>query len=385
MNVSFATTRKILFGPGSLQLAAPEIARLGTRALLATGRHPRRIEPLLQCLEKAGLSWVVFTVAGEPKVTDAVRGAQLARDRHCDVVIGCGGGSALDAAKAVAALAVNTEPIESYLEVIGQGEPLARPPLPCVAVPTTAGTGSEVTANAVLHSEKHRVKVSLRNSMMLPDLAVVDPGLTLSLPPAVTAATGCDALTQLLEAFVSTKANPMTAPLCRDGLVRVARALPQAVACGEDLHARTDMSLASLFSGMALANGGLGAVHGIAGPLGGMLAAPHGALCARLLPLVTEANIHALRTEAPDSSALDRYTEAARLLTGSATADAAAVVAWLHRLIKTLDIPTLKHWGLTADQVDETVAKAQQASSMKGNPVLLSAAQLTEIIRNAMQ
>ncbi len=348
MNFSFATARQIIFGPGAVEQAAPAAARMGQRALIVTGRHPQRAEILTRRLENAGVSWLWFKVEGEPEVAHMACGADLARESNCDLLIGFGGGSALDGAKAIAALATNNAPIETYLEVIGRGQPLERPPLPCIAVPTTAGTGSEVTRNAVLFSPAHQVKVSLRSPMMLPEMAVVDPELTLSLPPELTAATGCDALTQLLEAFVSAKATPLTDALCRDGLLRAARALPRAVAHGEDLNARTEMALASLYSGMALANAGLGAVHGIAGPLGGMISAPHGALCARLLPFVVAANIRALQQKKPQGDGLARYTEVARLLTGSVKAEAADGVAWLHELIRQLKIPTLSQWGLSA-------------------------------------
>jgi alcohol dehydrogenase class IV len=240
-----------------------------------------------------------------------------------------------------------------------------------------------VTRNAVLKSRSHRVKVSLRGPGMLPDLAIVDPELTLSLPPAVTAATGCDALTQLLEAFVSAKANALTDGLCREGLARAAKALPQVVARGDDLAARTDMALASLFSGMALANAGLGAVHGIAGPLGGMIGASHGALCARLLPFVVEANLAALVRRKAGDVTVARYTEAARMMVSS-RATTVELVAWLHDLVARLEIPVLSAWGLTRAELPDLVAKAKAASSMKGNPVQLTDDELIDILNRAL-
>ncbi len=383
MQFAFAA-RKILFGPGTAAQAAGEAARIGKRALLVTGRNPERAADFSRRLAQAGVDPVLFRVAGEPEIETVAAGAALARQERCDLIIGLGGGSALDAAKAIAALAVNTEPIETYLEVIGQGRPLTQTPLPCIAIPTTAGTGSEVTRNAVLKSVAHKVKVSLRGDGMLPVLAVVDPALTLGLPPDVTAATGCDALTQLLEAFVSAKANPLTDALCREGLARAAGALPRAVAQGDDLSARTDMALASLFSGLALANAGLGAVHGIAGPLGGMIPAPHGAVCARLLPEVMAANVRALTQRAPQSVALNRYRCVAQMLTGAPQATAADGVQWVRELVKQFSIPALSHWGLTAAAVPELVAHARRASSMKGNPIELSEAELTGIVMAAM-
>ena len=212
------------------------------------------------------------------------QGVELARREQCDLVIAFGGGSAIDAGKAIAALLANGGELTDYLEVIGKGQPLRHPSVPFIAVPTTAGTGSEVTRNAVLASAEHQVKVSMRSPLMLPRLAVVDPELTLELPPAVTASTGLDALTQLIEPYVSIRANPLTDGFCLEGLRRVSRSLRRAYHAGRDITAREDMSLASLLGGLALANAGLGVVHGFAAPVGGMFHAPHGAICAALLP-----------------------------------------------------------------------------------------------------
>src|SRR5208282_5705063 len=227
-----------------------------------------------------------------------------------------GGGSAIDAAKAIAAMLTNKGELLDYVEIIGRGKPLTQPSAPFIAVPTTAGTGSEVTRNAVLASPEHRVKVSLRSPLMLPRVAVVDPELTYALPPAITASTGLDALTQLIEPFVCARANPMVDALCIEGIRRAARSLREVVHQNPGKSAREDMALASLFGGIALANAGLGAVHGFAGPMGGMFAAPHGALCAALLPGVMAANVAALRRRQPGGEGLRRYDEIARLLTG---------------------------------------------------------------------
>ncbi|RPI12577.1 MAG: iron-containing alcohol dehydrogenase, partial [Acidobacteriales bacterium] len=287
MRFEFATATRIVFGPGTLREIAPAVREMGVRALPVTGSRPEIATGL-------GLDCVPYAVPGEPTVDLVRQGVQLAREERCDVVIGLGGGSAIDAAKAIAALVPNSgEPLD-YLEVVGKGRALEKPSLPFIAVPTTAGTGSEVTRNAVLASPDHRVKASLRSPYMLARLAVVDPELTYDLPPAVTASTGLDALTQLIEPYVSSRANPMTDSLCVEGMRRAARSLPRAFADGRDGEARLDMSLASLFGGLALANAGLGAVHGFAAPIGGAFEAPHGAVCAALLPLVMDANIRAL-------------------------------------------------------------------------------------------
>ena len=257
----------------------------------------------------------------------------------------CGGGSAIDAGKAIAALLGNGGDPLDYLEVVGRGQPLERPSLPFVAVPTTAGTGSEVTRNAVLASPEHRVKASLRSPRMLPAAAIVDPDLLVGLPPHVVAASGLDAFSQLVEPFVSVRANPFVDALAREGLTRSARSLRRAYEGDGREPARTDLALASLFGGLALANAGLGAVHGIAAPFGGLFAAPHGAVCAALLPAVMRVNLGALAARAPDSRALDRYREVAAIVTGRAAADAEAGVAWVEDLVRGARHPRPRRTG----------------------------------------
>ncbi len=384
MRFEFATAGRIVFGPGTLAEVGPIAREFGQRALVVTGRDPARAAPLLERLASIDVTATLFTIAQEPSLDDITRGLAAARTAHCDVVIGFGGGAALDAAKAIAALLPNDGDLLDYLEVIGRAQPLARPGAPCIAIPTTAGTGSEVTRNAVLASPTHRVKVSLRSPHLLPRVALIDPELALGLPPALTASTGLDALTQLIEPYVSSRANPFTDALCVDGIRRVARSLRSAVENGRDLAARTDMALASLYGGLALANAGLGAVHGFAGPLGGMFPAPHGAICAALLPHVTSANLAALRTRLPDPAALTRYDEVARLLTGRANANATDGVAWLHALNADLRIPPLSHYGINAADFPAIVAASLKASSMKANPIALTTDELTTILHRAV-
>ena len=307
MRFEFATATRIVFGVGTVREVPAAAAQMGRRALVVARRSAR--------VEAIGITGVAFPVHGEPTVDLVRTGTQLAREAACDMVIALGGGSAIDAGKAIAALLANGGDPLDYLEVVGQGRPLTRPSAPFIAIPTTAGTGSEVTRNAVLASPEHRVKASLRSPHMLPALAIVDPELTLDLPPALTASTGLDALTQLIEPYVSCRANPMTDLYCVEGLTRAASALRRVFRDGHDLAARTDMAFASLLGGLALANAGLGAVHGFAAPLGGMFDAPHGALCAALLPHAMRVNIAALRTA--DRTA-DRYARVARILTGHA-------------------------------------------------------------------
>jgi len=384
MPFEFATATRILFGAGTSGQVAGAAAQLGSRMLLVTGSTDQRAQPLLEQLTEHALSCSIFHVDHEPTIEAIQAGVQQAREASCEVVVGWGGGSVIDSGKAIAALLTNPGQPLDYLEVIGGGQPLSQPAAPCIAVPTTAGTGSEVTRNAVLGSRQHHVKVSLRSASMLPRLAVVDPELTYDLPPDITATTGLDALTQLLEPFVSHRANPLTDAICREGLHRAARALPRVYQDRSDVQARRDMSLASLFGGLALANAKLGAVHGIAGPLGGMFPAPHGATCAALLPHVMAVNVDALLQRDPGSEALQRYEEVARIVTGDAAARAPDGVRWIQELCQQLVIPPLGHHGLTNADFPDLIEKAKRASSMQGNPLKLSDTELEEILGRAL-
>ncbi len=380
MTFEFATAGRIIFGNGTLAQAAPAAAGFGRRALVVTGRNTARAKTLLDALKKENVGAELFPVGGEPTVADVIKAVERARITSCGLVIGFGGGSVLDLAKAAAALMTNTRDPFDYLEVIGKGQPLTERPAPCIAIPTTAGTGSEVTKNSVLASPEHRVKVSIRHPLLIPAVAIVDPECTFSMPPAVTAATGLDALTQLLEAFTSRKANPMTDGFCREGLPRAVRALRRAFENGSDRKAREEMALASLFGGLALANAGLGAVHGYSGPVGGMFNVPHGMVCAALLPHVTKANLLALRAREPDAPALARLTEFAQMTGGKTAEDG---IKWIAGLCRDLQTPSLSTLGVTKADFPVLIEKTQRASSMKTNPVDLTAEELTQVLREA--
>ena len=383
MRFEFATATRIIFGPGTLREVGALAREFGERALVVTGADPHRAEPLLALLREHGLACSSFPVRGEPEIETVRQGAALAREEGCGVVIAFGGGSALDAGKAIAAMVANAGELLDYLEVIGRGKALTRPAAPFIAIPTTAGTGSEVTRNAVLASPEQRVKVSLRSPLTLARVAVVDPELTYDLPPAITASTGLDALTQLIEPYVSSRANPMTDALCVEGIRRAAGSLRTAVENGRSTAARMDMCVASLFGGLALANAGLGAVHGFAGPIGGQFPAPHGAVCAALLPHVMEANLRALQKRQPAADTVRRYEEVARLVTGSPTATAQAGIDWVRKLVADLEIPGLSRYGLRREHTAELVAKAGQASSMKANPIVLTPEEMAGILDRA--
>ncbi|MBX7192254.1 MAG: iron-containing alcohol dehydrogenase [Sandaracinaceae bacterium] len=381
--------RRIVFGRGLASALPSHVGALvpsGAPVFVVTGRDPSRHRALLDVLGRAH-PLALHTIAHEPSLEDAIEATRLARAHRASLVVGLGGGSALDLAKAVAALATNPGDPLDYLEVVGRGTPLTHEPLPFVAVPTTAGTGAEATKNAVLSalaSDGRRVKVSLRSDRMLPTLALIDPCLALTAPREVTAATGLDALVQVIEPFVSHAATPFTDALCRDAISRGARALPHLCAHLDDLDARTDMALVSLYGGLALANAKLGAVHGFAGPLGGLFAAPHGTICASLLPHVLEANLHALRARTPSSPALARYTELARSVTATPDAVAEDAIGWAHTLTRTLDIPTLGAIGVRTDDLELVASQAARSSSMKGNPIVLTDAELRAILERAL-
>jgi alcohol dehydrogenase class IV len=373
----FVTAGRILAGPGRAADLPAVLAGLGTRVLLCTGANPLRHNALTGQL---GLPAAQFPVAGEPTVDLARAATEAARQHGADVIAAIGGGSVIDTAKSVAMLLGNGGDPLDYLEVIGAGRPITQPAVPCVAVPTTAGTGAEVTANTVLAAPEHRIKASLRSPLLIPRVALVDPQLTVSCPAPVTAASGLDALTQCLEPFVSVRANPLTDGLAREGLRRAAAGLRAAYTDGTDLAARTDMALCSLLGGMALANAKLGAVHGLAGVIGGTADVPHGLACAAVLPAVVEANVRALRS-APDGGwALDRYAESARLLTGDPSASIEDALAWIRDTIRLLAVPGLATFGIEPAQAAEIAAAAARSSSMQGNPVPLPESTLRDIV-----
>lgn len=383
MNFEFATAARIIFGPGSIRQAGTVAAQITSSAFVVTGRSLERAKPLLEQLSIHRVKYVTFSVSAEPTTTIAKQAVQQARQNKADLVIALGGGSALDTAKVVASMLTNPGELEDYLEVVGKGKKLTQAPVPCIAIPTTAGTGAEVTNNAVLGVPEHHRKVSMRSPLMFPYIAVVDPELTYSMPPALTASTGLDALTQLLEVYVSNKANPLTDAVCKEGLQFAARSLQPAYENGENHAARQDMALASLFSGLALANAKLGAVHGLAGPLGGLIAAPHGLICARLLPHVMNANVNALLDRNPQSPALARFDDIARILTGSPSAKALDGLAWVRNLCSALKVPPLGDFGLNEKDFPSIAVDSRKSSSMKGNPVELTDSELIEVLKKA--
>lgn len=382
---TFATATSIRFGVGVSAELPHHSRRLGERPFLVTGRNTHRHAEVLRDVSEVGS----FPVGDEPSFEVAREAVAAARESRADHIIGIGGGAVLDLAKVVAALAAgSTDPMD-HAEVIGGGQPLPHARLPFIAVPTTSGTGSEVTANAVMSSAEHRVKVSLRGPSMLAAVALVDPALTVSCPSLVTAQSGMDALTQCLEPLTSRLGNPMVDALATAGLRAAGRGLARAVAEGDDLEARTDMSFCSLMGGLSLANAKLGAVHGLAGVLGGVTGAAHGAICAALLRPVTAVNLRAMAEREPANPAVGQYAVAAGALKGAALDDASpsgvaeALDAWLGALEAELALPGLAALGLAPEDHDAVVDAAMRASSMKGNPIVLTREELVDILRAA--
>ena len=385
----FVSAGRIVFGRGEALRRVPKAAKeLGaTSVLIVVGSSPTRAQPFADALQALGIATCFFSIggAGEPTLDTAEAGLAAAKACNADLVISIGGGSAVDTGKAIAALRTQPEGLLAYMEVVGQGKPLVNRPVPFIAVPTTAGTGAEVTKNSVFDSPQANVKASIRSDWMVPTLAVVDPELTLGVPADVTAATGLDALTQCLEPYVCCAPNPMTDCLALEGLRRAARSLRRAYVDGGDVGAREDMCVASLFGGLSLANAKLGAVHGFAGPLGGMLHGPHGALCAAMLPAAMAVNVEALQAGGPACEpALQRFHTVAQVLTGRADATAQDGVTWIRDICAELRIPGLKAYGMTAERVPEAILKAGKSSSMKGNPVALSEQQMARILTLSM-
>lgn len=384
MKFEFATSQRILFGTGIVKDLGKLAGSLGRRALLVCGSGNAPFQSALESLNQAGLAVSQYPVLSEPDLAAVQNGLNFARSEACDVIVGIGGGSVMDCAKALAALLANRGNILDYLEVVGKGLPLSNPSLPMLAVPTTAGTGAEVTRNAVIAVPEQKVKVSMRSPYMLPKVALVDPELTYSTPPAVTAGSGLDALTQNIEAYTTLVHNPITDSLAREGITRAARSLKVVYDHGDDAAAREDMALASLFGGLCLANSGLGAVHGFAGVLGGMYNAPHGPICGRLLPGVMRANIQAFESVGVHSFILERYLEISRLLCGDPEAGLLAGSAWLEETIEHFQIKRLGEYGVKLEALDEIVTKSQAASSMKKNPIVLSGVALRAILEEAL-
>ncbi len=365
---------QVHIGPGKIGLLGKVCAGLGKRCLLVTGdsslERAGRLSRIERSLAEAGVGATRVAVPGEPDTAAVDWAAAEGRKAKCDLVAAIGGGSALDLGKAVAGMIPNQGEMADYLEGVGKGVVMISSPLPFVAAPTTAGTGSEATKNAVISGPGF--KKSFRDARLTPAAAIVDAELTIPMPPEMTAACGMDALTQLIEAVTSLRASPLISSVALSGLKAAGQALPVAFARGDDLPARAGMAYASFLSGVALSNCGLGAVHGLASPLGALFPVPHSAACARLLPIVTRANHAALAAGRGEKSALQAYRRAEEAL-GRSIGDFCAAFKF----------PGLSSFGMTEEAIPKVVEGAT-GGSIKSNPVELTGEELAGILREAL-
>ncbi|EOD77758.1 Iron-containing alcohol dehydrogenase [Grimontia indica] len=379
----FMTATRIIFGEGALNNSFSIFNNYGYSALIVTGRDDQRADPLLAYLSQQNIRYQRLAVHDEPLIAMVEEMAAAGRLFKPDMVIAIGGGSVMDVGKALSALIPNQGSVYDYVEVVGRALPLTAKPLPCIAIPTTAGTGSEVTRNAVMISAQENVKAAIRSPDLIPDVAIIDPTLTYGTEKSLSARCGMDAFTHLMEAYVCGEPNPLTDMICEEGLRRLAPAIIHACE-DDDPKARADMAFASMLGGMAQSNAKLGAAHGLAAALGAVLDAPHGAITAQLAPYVMAENILAAR-EAGRISLLNRYRQLACILTGRMNAEPSDGIVWVQRILRRLDLETLPQLGLCDTMFEEVAVSALRSSSIKGNPLPLSESRLIHILQQVCQ
>lgn len=385
---SLSRLPRIEFGSGAISKLPATVRAFGTCALLVTGADSLKRSPfwpvVTEGLEARDVAWRHLPIPGEPSPVMVDEAVRALREARIDVVVGIGGGSALDAAKAIAGLLKPGNSVMDHLEGVGPELPYVGPATPFIAVPSTAGTGSEATKNAVLSVRGEcGFKKSFRDERLVAEVALVDPDLLATCPPAVIAANGMDAFTQLLESYVSSRAAPLTDSLAWGGMKAARDGLLALHADVGDAAARERMAYAALVSGITLAQVGLGSVHGLAAPLGAFFPIPHGVACGTLVAAATRINIEALRAREPNHPALEKYAQVGRLLSRRATLDQAAAHAalidtlttWTHELA----LPTLAHYGVTSGDLPRIVANSR-CSSMKTNPIRLDDAEIAAIV-----
>jgi len=392
---AFSTVRlpRIIFGENSHEQLPALVAAYGCQILLVTGATSLCATPywppLRNALKTAGLQWNHVIIDGEPTPRQVDQIVAQFHQTGINSVLAIGGGSVLDAAKAIAGLLPQGHSVMDYLEGVGKGLDYNGPAVPFIAVPTTAGTGSEATMNAVLSEQGHNgFKKSFRHPCLVAEIAVVDPLLLASCPPALIAANGMDAFTQLLESYLSCRANPLTDALAWSGLEAMTQHFFAAWEGGDNEMARqgrAGIAYGALISGITLAQVGLGSVHGLASPLGAFFPIPHGVVCGTLVAAATEGNIHSLRQRQPDSLALKKYARLGRLLNPDATLTDPqaweALITTLHEWTQRLQLPRLSHYGVQASDVDNIVANCR-GGSMRTNPIVLTDDEVRDIIES---
>lgn len=377
---SFFSPQAIHFGRGQSQQASALAKKYGNTVLLVHGTSATRAEWLVRSCNSTGLTTKTISCQNEPTLPDIELALSQLKGFHPDVVIALGGGSVIDFAKALAALIPCTGKPLDYLEVVGDGRPLEFPPIPMIALPTTAGTGAEVTKNAVVSVPELAVKVSLRDPRMVPNIAIVDASLMQGAPKRVTLAAGLDAITQVIEPYLSVGANPMTDALCRTAIPTGLKVLRDLVE-KDSSQAWDSMAWVSTCGGLALANAGLGAVHGFAGVIGGKTNAPHGEICGALLPAVLESHLRKAKERSDIYERLQWIQHQIDTQFGKGAKDAG--ISELSRWSKKMGLRRLKDMGLSREDYPEVAAAASKASSMKGNPFPLSQQELLQILHSA--
>lgn len=387
LQFELAPLPQIFFGSGQIQNIGTHIRPFGSRVLIVADQIALKAAKLEEILIENELEYFSLIIKNEPTTEDIDNGVATGVEFEAEIVVGIGGGAALDAGKAISGLITNGGIAIDYMEVVGNGLPIKNAPLPYIACPSTSGTGTEVTKNAVILSEADQYKASIRSPLLIPKITIVDPTLTLTVPANVTASTGLDALTQLIEAYTSNKSQPVTDSLALLGIQKAIKSLPIAYDHGDNLAAREDMALSALLSGICLANAGLGAVHGFASPLGGVNI-PHGVACAALLAAVVDQNIRTLKVKAPNSPTLIKYAKLAELVDARTFKNSAEahqnLVKYLHDLTKKLKIPPLSQFGLQKNDIPALIEKVKKSSSIRYNPVELDNATLITILTEAL-
>lgn len=379
----FMTSSRIIFGEGALENSLSLIKQFGYSVLLVSGKQSERARPIIDYLNQQKLRYQHVSISGEPNITMVEETAIIGRRFSPNLVVAIGGGSVLDMGKALAAIIPNQGNVYDYVEVLGRCVPLKTKPLPMIAIPTTASTGSEVTRKAVLKSGQDKVKVSLRSPDMIPDVAIVDPTLTYGTEPLISGRGAMETFTHLMESYVCGDPNPLTDMVCEEGMRKLSRAVLPAC-LQDDRTARADLSFAAMLGGMASTNAKLGAAHGLASALCGKLEAPHSVITARLSPYVMLENINAARLAGRDDI-LHRYTHLAELLTGNSQAKIEDGVAWVEDMLDTLGLPLLSSFGVCNTSFEKVAQDALKSNSIKGNPIPLTKERLVYILNQVCE
>ncbi|WED28135.1 iron-containing alcohol dehydrogenase [Vibrio sp. DW001] len=375
----FMTSAKVIFGEGALNSSLSVFNQYGYSVLLVTGKNMARAVPVVGYLKSQNMRYQHVSISGEPNISMVEETAVVGRRFKPDMVVAIGGGSVIDMGKALSAIIPNQGDLYDYVEVVGRSVPLKTKPLPFIAIPTTASTGSEVTNKAVLRSGQDRVKVSLRSPDILPDVAIIDPKLTYDTNLNISSRGALETFTHLMESYVCGDPNPLTDTICEEGLRRLTEAAIPGCK-NNDYKARSDLAFAAMLGGMAISNAKLGAAHGLASSLGGKIEAPHSIITARLAPFVMDENIKSAE-DMGRGDILNRYREIAKIVTGNPEANYLDSVAWIKMMLERLELPNLSEFGICKTSFHRVARDAMQSSSIKGNPLPLNEDRLVFILQ----